>query len=191
MAVEPQSRRQRLVADRAARLSAAPRKPSARAVERAQHAAAKGQGPLSRGTVAIDVSHIRAGDQCGFGTFGKYSGHIAVGRSGDGRLTLTMRVIEDVAADKGTTQKTDVRVDARPVTGQRLFLRTDMDFKTDRASVAYSHDGRDWQTLGGDFPLAFDWRTGTFQGQQYALFCYNPGGKGGWMDVDGFTLSGR
>lgn len=151
----------------------------------------KGQGPFSRGTVAIDASHLLAGDQCGFGTFGKYSGHIAVGRGGDGRLTLTMRVIEDVAADKGTTQKTDVRVDARPVAAQRLFLRTDMDFKTDRASVAYSLDGRAWQTLGGAFPLAFDWRTGTFQGQQYALFCFNPGGKGGWMDVDGFTLSGR
>ncbi len=151
----------------------------------------KGQGPFSRGTVAIDTTHIRSGDQCGFGTFGKYSGHIAVGRDDGGRLTLTMRVIEDVAADKGTTQKTDVRVDAKPVSANRLFLRTDMDFKTDRASVAYSVDGRDWQALGGDFPLAFDWRTGTFQGQQYALFCYNPGTKGGWMDVDSFTLSGR
>ncbi len=137
--------------------------------------------------VAIDASHIRVGDQCGFGTFGKYSGHIAVGRGRDGRLTLTMRVIEDQA----TSQKTDVRVDAQPLSGERLFLRTDMDFKTDRASVAYSSDGHDWRMLGGDFPLAFDWRTGTFQGQQYALFCYNSGATGGWMDVDNFTLTGR
>jgi len=147
----------------------------------------KGQGPFSQGVVAIDASHIVAGDQCGFGTFGKYSGHIAVGRGSDGRLTLTMRVIEDLAS----SQKTDVRVDAQPVAGDRLLLRTTMDFKTDRASVADSPDGRDWRTLGGDFPLAFDWRTGTFQGQQYALFCYNPGANGGWMDVDRFTLSGR
>lgn len=147
----------------------------------------KGQGPFNRGVVAIDASHILAGDQCGFGTFGKFSGHIALGRGTDGRLTLTMRVVEDLA----TTQKTEVRVDAQPVAGERLFLRTDMDFKTDRASVAYSADGREWRTLGGDFPLAFDWRTGTFQGQQYALFCYNPGAKGGWMDVDSVTLTGR
>jgi hypothetical protein len=98
-----------------------------------------------------------------------------------------MRVIEDLA----DTQKNDVRIDAQPISAKRLFLRTDMDFKTDRASVAYSVDGRDWRTLGGDFPLAFDWRMGTFQGQQYALFCYNPDAKGGWMDVDSFTLSGR
>ncbi|MCT8000444.1 glycoside hydrolase 43 family protein [Sphingomonas sanguinis] len=147
----------------------------------------KGQGPFSRGVVAIDTTHIVAGDQCGFGTFGKYSGHIAIGRGRDGRPTLTMRVIEDVA----TAQKTEIRVDAQPITAKRLFLRTDMDFKTDRASVAYSIDGRDWRTLGGDFPLAFDWRTGTFQGQQYALFCYNSKAKGGWIDVDSFTLSGR
>ncbi|MET4895895.1 glycoside hydrolase 43 family protein [Sphingomonadaceae bacterium jetA1] len=151
----------------------------------------KGQGPFSRGVVALDAAHIVPGDQCGFGTFGKYSGHIAIGRGVDGRLTLTMRVIEDVAADKGTTQTTDQRVAALPLSAERLFLRTDMDFKTDRASVAYSLDGHDWRTLGGDFPLAFDWRTGTFQGQQYALFCYNPGVKGGWMDIDSFTLSGR
>ncbi|GGB27281.1 beta-xylosidase [Sphingomonas metalli] len=151
----------------------------------------KGQGPVSRGEVVIDASHIARGDQCGFGTFGKYNGHIAIGRDAGGRLMLTMRVVEDVVADEGrTTQKTDTRVAAVPLTGSRVSLRTDMDYRTNLARVAYSLDGQRWTDLGGTFPLAYDWRTGTFQGQQYALFCYNPAGRGGWMDVDRFTLSG-
>ena len=40
--------------------------------------------------------------------------------------------------------------------------------------VAYSVDGKQWQGMGGSFKLGYDWRTGTFQGQQFALFCYNP-----------------
>ena len=43
-------------------------------------------------------------------------------------------------------------------------------------------------SLPGDFPLAFDWRTGTFQGEQYGLFCYNPTGGEGRLDVDSFSL---
>ena len=30
----------------------------------------------------------------------------------------------------------------------------------------------------------FDWRTGTIQGEQYALFCYNPKPSEGYVDVD-------
>jgi hypothetical protein len=37
--------------------------------------------------------------------------------------------------------------------------------------------------------LVYDWRTGTFQGVQFALSCFNPGAAGGALDVDRFTLS--
>ena len=73
--------------------------------------------------------------------------------------------------------------------GDTMWLRTDMDFTTDRGRVAYSMDGRRWTGLGGDFPLAFAWRTGTFQGEQFALFCYAPGASKGWVDIDSFRLS--
>jgi hypothetical protein len=43
----------------------------------------KGQGPFGRGVVAIDASHIVAGDRCGFGTFGNIA---AISRSGAGPM---------------------------------------------------------------------------------------------------------
>ena len=69
-----------------------------------------------------------------------------------------------------------------------LWLAVSMDFTTDKSTPSYSADGKAWSVVPGDFPLAFDWRTGTFQGEQYGLFCYNPQGGSGRLDIDSFTL---
>jgi beta-xylosidase len=145
----------------------------------------KGQGPRSRGEVKLDIRAVTSGDSCGFGTFGKYNGHIAVGRGADRRPTLTMEVIED----KGDARTTDLRVRDLAISGDDLWLRTDADFTANTATVSYSLDGQRWTALGGTFPLAFDWRTGTFQGQQFGLFCYNRQASRGQIDVDYFRLS--
>jgi beta-xylosidase len=144
----------------------------------------KGQGPASRGEVRLDVRRLASGDRCGFGTLGQVSGNLTLQR-GPGGVVAAMEVTEDTADGPRTT----VRAQGAAVRGDLLWLRTDMDFTTDRARVAYSTDGRRWTGLGGDFPLAFAWRTGTFQGEQFALFCYSARPSRGWIDVDGFTLS--
>ncbi len=64
-----------------------------------------------------------------------------------------------------------------------------MDFGTKQGRVGYSLDNRLWTDVGTAFPLAFDWRTGTFQGQQIAISCYNPAPTGGYLDIDSFTLA--
>jgi beta-xylosidase len=147
----------------------------------------KGQGPWSAGEVALDVSRLTDGDVCGFGTLGKFNGSIAVHAAAGGELALRMEVVEDTRQGR----KTDVRVASQPLprnAARTLRLRTEMDFAADKAEVAYSLDGVRWQGLGGSFPLGYDWRTGTFQGQQFALFCYNPKPGAGYMDVDTFKL---
>jgi beta-xylosidase len=145
----------------------------------------KGQGPRARGVVALDISGIRSGDVCGFGTFGKFSGQIAVtGGAGNSR-SLSMRVVESTQDGP----RTEIRGASLPIAGRKLWLRTDMDFVTNEARTAYSLDGRHWKELGGPFPLAYDWRTGTFQGEQFAISCFNPAPGGGYLDVDSFTLS--
>lgn len=145
----------------------------------------KGQGPRSRGEVMVDTRGLRPGDTCGFGTFGKISAQLAVVGQADGARVLTMRVTDDTLAGP----KVETRVAAQPVTSARLWLRTEMDFPAATARLSYSEDGRRFTPIGGTVPLVYDWRTGTFQGVQYALSCYNPDGKGGWLDVDRFTLS--
>lgn len=142
----------------------------------------KAQAPRARGEVLIDARGLKRGDVCGFGTLGKFSAQLSVV---GGTNTLTMRVTEN----RKDGPHIDTRVAALPVKVARLWLRTDMDFTTDTATLAYSEDGRRFTPVGGAVPLVFDWQTGTFQGVQFALSCYNPAGQGGWLDIDRFTLS--
>lgn len=142
----------------------------------------KGQAPRARGEVLIDTRGLKRGDVCGFGTLGKYSAQLAIN---GGAHSLIMRVTES----RKDGPHVDIRIPERRFRGTRLWLRTDMDFPAKTATLSYGDDGRRFTALGGTVPLAFDWQTGTFQGVQFALSCYNPAGKGGWLDVDRFTLS--
>lgn len=144
----------------------------------------KAQGPRSRAEVKLDIANIRSGDRCGFGTFGQYSATLAVTRDAKGAASLAMDLIEST----DTGPNIDNRVAAQPIAGRDLWMAMDLDFTTDRGRLSYSSDGRRWQPIGGDFPLAFAWRTGTFQGEQMAIFCYNPAPGAGFLDVDSFTL---
>lgn len=63
-------------------------------------------------------------------------------------------------------------------------LAFQMDFTKAKGRVAYSLDGARWTPVGNEFALLWDSRTGTFQGQQYAVFCYSPTPRDGHVDVD-------
>ncbi|GAA4777553.1 glycoside hydrolase 43 family protein [Stakelama sediminis] len=144
----------------------------------------KAQGPRSRGTVKLDITHVKPGDRCGFGTLGQYSAQLAVGRTPAGAPTLGMTLTEDtIEGPKDIAHTTP-----KAIQGNTVWLRTALDFKTDKGHFTYSLDGTHWQAIGNPFPLAFAWRTGTFQGEQFALFCYNPKDSSGYLDVDSFTL---
>ncbi len=148
----------------------------------------KGQGPWSRGEVKFDLQNLEPGDICGFGTLGKYSAYIAVNRGQRGDLFLSMNVLEHTS---GGIQ-TDTRVTSVPIQSDMILLRTDLDFENDTGLCSYSFDGIVWMSLGGEFPLAFDWATGTFQGEKFAIFCYNSNVRSsntGYVDVDYFTFS--
>ena len=146
----------------------------------------KGQGPYSRADVKLDLQGLARGDRCGFGTLGKVNAHIAATKDDEGRLSLQVNVLVD-----GGNSRAGVA--AAPLDATSVTLRTEMDFMTSRGRLAYraGDDTGAWNPLGGEFELAYDWRTGTFQGPQYALFCFNPGAQGGHMDVDWFHFSDR
>ncbi|PZR32336.1 glycoside hydrolase 43 family protein [Caulobacter segnis] len=145
----------------------------------------KGQGPKSRAVAKVDARGLVAGDACGLGTFGKFSSQIVLTRDATGQGALSARLVESTQAGPVTTPRgASINVQLKD-----LWLSVEMDFTTDKSDLAYSLDGKAWTALPGDFPLAYDWRTGTFQGEQYSLFCYNQDGIGGRLDIDSFTLS--
>ncbi|BBF72228.1 glycoside hydrolase family 43 protein [Sphingomonas bisphenolicum] len=145
----------------------------------------KAQGPRMRAIAKLDIAGIKASDICGLGSFGKYSAQISIVGGAKNARSLRMQLTESTKDGP----RTQVRVPAIAIAGNSIWLRTDMDFDMKQGHVAYSLDNRKWTEVGGPFPLAFDWRTGTFQGQQIALSCYNSTASGGYVDIDSFTLA--
>ena len=145
----------------------------------------KAQGPRMRAIAKVDVQGLQPGDLCGFGSFGKYSAQLSVAAAAVGHRSVRMQVTDSTRDGP----QTEVRVPSLAIDAPTMWLRVDLDFETDLGRFAYSIDNRQWRDVGTPFPLAFDWRTGTFQGQQIALSCYNSGPDGGYMDIDSVTVS--
>jgi beta-xylosidase len=146
----------------------------------------KGLGPYSAADVKFDLSHLQPGDNCGLGALGKTNGTIAVTCNSPGNYTLSLNLIVSTSSTKNTLVNTTLATAA--YTNTIIVLRLGMDFTRNKATVLYSADGRTWTQLGGQFNIAYDWLTGTFQGEQYAIFCFNAQPGSGYVDVDWFRL---
>ncbi len=142
----------------------------------------KAQGPQSSGVVKLDVSNLQAGDNVGFGTLGKVNGRIYVTVDSGGNRTLGMEV-----DNRGVGSYTAASGVA--FTGSSIYLRTDLDFQQNLGVCSYSADGTTWTKLGGNFPLDFDITYSTFQGEKFAISCFNANPGAGYVDVDSFTLT--
>jgi beta-xylosidase len=146
----------------------------------------KGLGPSSSGVVKMDLSQLQPGDNCGLGALGKTNGIIAVTCNSPGNYTLSLKLIVSTSSTKNNLITTTVTT--APYTNSTIFLRLGMDFIKRKGAVLYSADGRNWTPLGGQFNIAYDWLTGTFQGEQFAIFCFNAQPGAGYVDVDWFRL---
>ena len=103
---------------------------------------------------------------------------LAVQRSADGQARLIFST--GVEHDGEVAPKASAEIGKAEV----IHLALQMDFTRGKGRCGYSLDGKDFTAIGDEFPLLFDWRTGTFQGEQYAVFCYNPKPSDGYLDVD-------
>jgi len=148
----------------------------------------EGQGPWSRGEVSLDVSHLQPGDICGLGTLGATNGQIVVNCDQYGNRYLSMNVVVPTTNSLGlSVSKTSYGW--VPVQGTNVYLRVAMDFNANVGNCSYSFDDTNWETLGGQFNLAYDLSVGTFQGEKYAVFCYNANASTGHVDVDYFHFT--
>jgi beta-xylosidase len=147
----------------------------------------KGRGPYSAGEVKMDLSNLQHGDICGLGTLGKTNGNIAVTCNSPGNYTLSLNLL--VPIDSTKTNLFTKTVATAPFTNATIYLRLTMDYIHSIGICSYASDGINWTGLGGQFNLAYDWLTGTFQGEQYAIFCYNAQPGAGYVDVDWFRFA--
>lgn len=140
----------------------------------------KGFGPSSQAVVEMDISSLRSGDTAGLGMLGKGLALLAVERDAGGQARITLNTGEATATSGPVSEAASASLGAVDT----VYLTLRMDFEQGAGQTAYSVDGLNWTSIGESFPLLWDWATGTFQGEQYALFNYNAEPSDGYVDIN-------
>ena len=147
-------------------------------------------GPKSTATVELDVSKMKDGDRAGFAAFNGHSGVMTVERNGkDYELSLTNQTVNLRDSDKMVTGVDIEEKERLSLKSKNIWLRIEADFTNhqDRATFYYSTDGKQFQKIGDNFRMRFDYRR-FFMGTRFAIFNYATKKTGGYIDVDNFDI---
>ena len=154
------------------------------------------EGPTCSGAICMDLSKMRDGDCAGLAAFNGDSGLLTVKKTGK-RLSLSMleQSVRLTDREKAVTAVDEKEIESVPVNGQKIWLRIDSDFRPngrgggrDMATFYYSFDGAQWNKIGSDYRMVFDYRR-FFMGTKFGIFCYATKKKGGYVDIDEFKYN--
>ena len=153
------------------------------------------EGPTCSGAVKIDVSKMKDGDCAGFAAFNDETRAWIIKKQG----SRTMLELADLSVklsqkDKEVTDYSEKTIEQIDLSGKKtdrtkIWLRIDADFRPgqhDKATFYYSLDGEEWNKIGDEYRMRFDWQR-FFMGSKFGIFCYATKKKGGYIDVDEFS----
>lgn len=149
------------------------------------------EGPVSSGTIALDISKMKDGDIAGFAAFNGHSGVLSAVKEGTRKfLVLTSEEVnlsEKEKAVLGVDSKENARLEIK---NDLIYLRIDVDFNLgkDWAYFYYSEDNKHWNRIGAPFKMIFDYRK-LFMGTRFAIFNYATKSVGGYVDIDFFRFT--
>ena len=131
-------------------------------------------GPESVVTVELDAHSLKKGDVAGLALLNTPYYWIGMARTAEGLVLRFYDMVKNVRTDK-------------PLDTSKVWLRAHGDYDKDLASMSYSTDGKNFQTVGNELRLGYQMHT--FQGVRYALFAYNMEGReGGYAYFDNFKV---
>lgn len=137
-------------------------------------------GPLSSGTIAMDISNMKAGDVAGLMLLQKNFGWVGV-KDVDGKKTIAM-----VTAQNGTIVGEDI-----PSEIKTIYLKAKCDFtnRNDKGYFFYSLDGKTWKPIGKALQMSYT--LPHFMGYRFGLFNYATAIAGGYVDFDYFRIEAQ
>ena len=121
-------------------------------------------GPESKATTDLDAEGLKDGDIAGLALLNYPYAWIGITRAD---MRYELRLFD---------QRTN-RIETKPLSTTRVWLRIQCNFDTEFAQFSYSVDGKIFLPLGTEVIMAFQLKT--FQGVRFALFNYNTQGVEG------------
>lgn len=150
------------------------------------------EGPGCDATIKMDISGMKIGDAAGFAALNGDSGLLSILKEKDGSWLVAST--SSVVLGEPGHKVTDVinteleRVDLNGATV--IYLKINADFRPGRdiATFFYSFDGLEWNQIGKEFKMVFDYRR-FFMGTRFAIFNYATQSSGGYVDIDYFRYN--
>ncbi|QMU27113.1 glycoside hydrolase family 43 protein [Adhaeribacter radiodurans] len=136
-------------------------------------------GPVSSGSTALDVSHLKDGDFAGLGLLQKNYGLVGVKVNGNSKAIVMINA---------STGK-PVEAHSIPLSQKTVYFKAECNF-TDKKDVAhffYSLDGKSWKPIGTRLKMAYT--IPHFMGYRFGLFTYATKNVGGYADFDFFHIA--
>jgi beta-xylosidase len=130
-------------------------------------------GPISTVTTVLETGGLKPGDVAGLALLNLPYAWIGVEREENGAALVQFD------QQSGKSVRT-------PVAANRIWLRAESDYLTDKSVFSYSLDGKTFVRFGAE--LIQPYQLTTFQGVRNTLFAYNTKGTGGYADFDSFTV---
>lgn len=131
-------------------------------------------GPVSVPQTEITLSGMKSGDVAGLALMNYPYGWIGVRKNEEGYTLEQYNQLSDESVSIQLNQ-------------DRVWLKSECDFLTEKAQFFYSLDGNNYESLGNEFTMIFQLRT--FQGVRYSLFHYNMNNEeGGYADFNEFNV---
>lgn len=148
------------------------------------------KGPKSSAVISLDISKMKDGDNTGLAAFNGDSGILTIKKTGK-KNVLTMSEESVSLSDRAkeiTGVKKNVK-DSVEIKSNKIYLRMDVDFNPgkDIAKFYYSLDNKNWNKIGSDYKMIFDYRR-FFMGTRFAIFNYATKQAGGYVDMDFFKF---
>jgi beta-xylosidase len=137
-------------------------------------------GPVSSGTISMDISNMKNGDRAGLMLLQRKYGWVGI-KNDNGKRKVVM-----VSEQNDTVEGEEV-----PDGQQTVFLKASCDFKnrTDKGYFFYSFDGKTWKSIGQ--PLQMSYTLPHFIGYRFGLFNYAVENPGGYVDFDYFRIEAK
>lgn len=148
------------------------------------------KGPKSSAVISLDISKMKDGDNTGLAAFNGDSGILTIKKIGKKNvLTMSEESVSLSDREKAITGVKKNVKDSVEIKSNKIYLRMDVDFNPgkDIAKFYYSLDNKNWNKIGSDYKMIFDYRR-FFMGTRFAIFNYATKQAGGYVDMDFFKF---
>jgi beta-xylosidase len=138
-------------------------------------------GPVSAGSISLDVANMKDGDFAGLCLLQKNYGLVGVRIEGKNKTIVMINATGGKPVEAATI----------PLTQKTVYFKAECDFtdKKDIADFFYSLDGKSWKPIGTQLKMAYT--LPHFMGYRFGLFNYATKNVGGFADFDYFHIENK